>query len=96
VAAGVAREAAPAVSWKPVRCVEGAEDHEPVTVAMRTQEWDRSPPSPVYESTGRTTALPAADKAIDHLRQDLDGSPRSWTICPAGTGSATDLPGGAY
>jgi hypothetical protein len=66
IAAGVARETGTAVSWEPVRYVDGAEDHAPVSVSRRTPEGD------MLAATGarldrlvalveRTRALLAAD-----------------------------------
>jgi hypothetical protein len=100
IAAGVARETATAVSWEPVRYVDGAEDYAPVTVSRRTPEGE------ALAATGarldrlvalveRTRALLAADKAIAHLRQDLDGPLRARTSRPSGTGPASGQPGGA-
>jgi hypothetical protein len=73
IAAGVVRETAPAVSWEPVRYVDGAEDYEPVSVSRRTPEGD------ALAATGaridrlvalieRTRALLAAERAIGRLR----------------------------
>jgi hypothetical protein len=73
IAAGVASETAPAVSWEPVRYVDGAEDYEPVTVSRRTPEGD------ALAATGdridrlvalikQTRALLAAERAIGRLR----------------------------
>lgn len=74
IAAGVARETTQAVSWEPVRYVDGAEDYEPVTVSRRTPEGD------ALAATGarlerlvalveRTRALLAAERAIGRHRR---------------------------
>jgi hypothetical protein len=73
IAAGVALETAPAVSWEPVRYVDGVEDYEPVTMCRRTPEGD------ALAATGarldrlvalieQTRALLAAERAIGRLR----------------------------
>jgi hypothetical protein len=100
IAAGIERETTPAVRWEPVRYVDGAEDCEPVTVSRRTPEGD------ALAATGarldllvglieRTRALLAADRAIEQLRQDLEGSQRPRSSGPSGPGPATDRPEGA-
>jgi hypothetical protein len=73
IAAGVARETAPAVSWEPVRYVDGAEDYEPVTVSRRTLEGDALAPTGAHVDrlvalVERTRALLAAERAIGRLR----------------------------
>jgi hypothetical protein len=100
IAVGVERETATATRWEPVRYVDGAEDCATVTVSRRTPEGD------ALAATGarldllvglieRTRALLAADRAIEQLRQDLEGSQRPRSSGPSGPGPATDRPEGA-
>jgi hypothetical protein len=71
-----------------------------VTVSRRTPEGDAlaATGARLYLLVGlieRTRALLAADRAIEQLRQDLDGPPCSRSSGPSGTGPATDRPEGA-
>jgi hypothetical protein len=87
IAAGVARETGTATRWEPVRYLDGAKDWAPVTVSRLTPEGD------ALTATGgrldrlvalieRTRALLAAERAINQLRQDLEGPQRPRTSGP--------------
>jgi hypothetical protein len=100
IEAGVRRETAPAVTWAPVRYVDGVEEFEPVTVVARTPQGDAlaataAQLSKLVTLIERTQTLLAADKAIAHLRQDPDGPARFRASRPSGTGPASGQPGGA-
>jgi hypothetical protein len=74
VAAGVARETAEAVSWEPVRYVDGVEDYEPVSVSRRTPEGDALAAmgarlDRLVVLVERTRTLLAAERAIGRHRR---------------------------
>ena len=73
IAAAVEHETAQAVSWEPVRYVDGAEDYEPVAVHRRTPEGDALAAvgarlDRLIARIERVRALLAAERAIGRRR----------------------------